>query len=68
MHSYVHFFETNGEWQTIEILFEELRPTFRGRTLNLPEFAGEQIEEIGLLIGNKKEEDFKIKIRTISLQ
>ncbi len=68
MHSYVHFFETNGEWQTIEIPFEELRPTFRGRTLNLPEFAGDQIEEIGLLIGNKKQEDFKIKIRTISLR
>ncbi len=68
MHSYVHFFETNGDWQTVEIPFEKLRPTFRGRALNLPEFAGDQIEEIGLLIGNKKEEDFKIKIRTISLQ
>ena len=68
MHSYVHFFETNGDWQTIEIPFEMLRPTFRGRALNLPEFSGDQIEEIGLLIGNKKEEDFKIKIRTISLQ
>lgn len=68
MHSFVHFFETNGDWQTIEIPFEKLRPTFRGRALNLPEFAGDQIEEIGLLIGNKKEEDFKIKIRTISLQ
>jgi len=68
MHSYVHFFETNGEWQKIEIPYKKLRPAFRGRTLNLPEYAGDQIEEIGLLIGNKKEEDFSIHIRTISLQ
>lgn len=68
MHSYVHFFETNGEWQSIEIPFEKLRPAFRGRTLNLPQYAGDQIEEIGLLIGNKSEEDFKIRIRTITLQ
>lgn len=68
MHSYVHFFETNGEWQSIEIPFEKLRPAFRGRTLNLPQYAGDQIEEIGLLIGNKSEEDFKLRIRTITLQ
>lgn len=68
MHSYVHFFETTGEWQTVVIPFEKLRPAFRGRTLNLPEYAGDQIEEIGLLIGNKNEEDFAIKIRKISLQ
>jgi hypothetical protein len=68
MHSYVHFFETHGDWQTIEIPFDELVPAFRGRPMNLPDFAGDQIEEIGLLVGNKKEEDFQIRIRTISLQ
>ena len=68
MHSHVHFFQTNGEWQRIEIPFEDLRPTFRGRTMNLPKYAGDQIEEIGLLIGNKQEEDFEIRIRSISLQ
>ena len=68
MHSHVHFFETNGEWEKIEIPFEALRPTFRGRTLNMPKYAGDQIEEIGLLIGNKNEEDFQLRIRTISLQ
>ncbi len=68
MHSYVRFFETSGEWETIEIPFAELRPAFRGRKLNLPNFEGNQIAEVGLLIGNKKEEDFKIRIRTISLQ
>ena len=68
MHSYVSFFETSGDWENIEIPFEELKPAFRGRRLNLPNFDGNQIEEVGLLIGNKKEEDFKILIRTISLQ
>lgn len=68
MHSYVHFFETSEEWQRIEIPFDVLRPAFRGRALNLPQYSGGQIEEIGLLVGNKAEEDFKIQIRTISLQ
>lgn len=68
MHSYVFFFETNEDWQKIEIPFEEMQPAFRGRKLNLPDFDGDQIEEIGLLVGNKKEEDFEIRIRTITLQ
>ncbi len=68
MHSHVHFFQTHGDWERIEIPFEALTPSFRGRTLNLPQFSGNQIEEIGLLIGNKKEEDFEIRIRSITLQ
>lgn len=68
MHSYVYFFETTGDWESIEIPFEKLSPAFRGRSLNLPEYNGNQIEEIGLLIGNKKEENFAIKIRKISLR
>ena len=68
MHSYVHFFETSGEWETVEIPFDSLQPAFRGRKMDLPDFSGNQIEEVGLLIGNKKEEDFKILIRTISLK
>ncbi len=31
-------------------------------------FPGEQLEEIGFLIGNKKEEDFKLAIDHISVE
>jgi hypothetical protein len=68
MHSYVKTFQTSGTWERIEIPFEELEPRFRGRHLNLPPFPADQIEEIGLLIGNKAEEDFQLTIRSISLE
>ena len=68
MHSYVKFFQTTGEWEKIEIYFSDLTPTFRGRILNLPKFSSDTIEEIGILIGNKKEEDFSIQINSITLE
>jgi len=68
MHSYVKTFQTNGEWERVEIPFEELMPKFRGRLLDLPVYAGDQVEEVGLLCGNKKEEDFKLAIRSISVE
>ena len=68
MHSYTRRFETSGEWERIEIPFEDLKPTFRGNKLDLPGYPADQIEEIGLLIGNKKQEEFKLAIRSIGLE
>lgn len=68
MHSYVKTFETTGDWERVEIPFDELLPRFRGRLLDLPAYPAEQIEEIGLLIGNKVEEDFQLAIRSITLE
>ncbi len=67
-HSYIITFETTGNWQTIEIPFSNMIPSFRGRTLNMANFSGDQLEEIGFLIGNKKAEDFKLLIDKISVQ
>lgn len=64
-HSYITYFETNKEWQYIEIPLTELIPNFRGRKLNMPNYNGEQIEEIGFLVGNKKNEHFKLSIASI---
>lgn len=33
--AYISYFETTKEWQTIEIMFSALFPTFRGRKLNM---------------------------------
>lgn len=68
MHSYVKFFETSGEWERIEISFDELIPSFRGRALDLPDYPASQLEEIGLLIGNKTKEDFTLLIRSFTLE
>lgn len=66
-HSFIHYFETTGEMQEIEINFADMYPTFRGRKLDMANFAGEQIVEIAFLIGNKTEEDFVLEIDEISV-
>ena len=67
-HSYTFSFNTNNKWQTIEIPFNSMTPSFRGRTLDMANFPGDYLEEIGFLVGNKKEEDFKLAIDYISVQ
>lgn len=66
-YSYIITFETNGDWQDIEIPLSQMVPSFRGRTLNLPNFSENQIEEIVFLIANKKEERFELLLDTIEL-
>ncbi|KOH46577.1 hypothetical protein NC99_05540 [Sunxiuqinia dokdonensis] len=66
--SYVAYFETTGEWQVIEIPLQELYPAFRGRRLNEPNFQGDSIAEIAFLIGNQKNETFKLELDQVSLR
>ncbi|MEZ5007586.1 MAG: CIA30 family protein [Chitinophagales bacterium] len=67
-YSYITYFETTGDWQTIEIPLKDFYPSFRGRKLNRPNFNSDSIEEIAFLIGNKKNEDFKLMIDSIALK
>ena len=67
-HTYVHYFVTNSTWQHIEIPLADFYPTFRGRTLNIPNYPGEVMEEIAFLIGNKKAEPFQLWIDQVELQ
>lgn len=67
-YSYTTLFDTNGKWQTIEILFNQLKPAFRGRTLDMENYPGNQMEMIAFLIGNKKAETFKLEIDRIELK
>ena len=67
-YAYICDFKTTGEWQTIEIPFGSLYPSFRGRTLNMPNYPGKQLGEIGFLIGNKKAESFALEIDKIGLE
>ena len=67
-YSYVATFTTNGQWQEIEIPLESMIPTFRGRKLDKPNFSGESIEQIAFLIGNKKQENFRLLIDKITLK
>jgi NADH dehydrogenase [ubiquinone] 1 alpha subcomplex assembly factor 1 len=66
-YSYIAYFETTGEWQNVKVNLNKMYPSFRGRKLDMPDFEGGKIEELTLLIGNKKEEDFRIEIDKIQL-
>lgn len=67
-HSYVKYFQTSEEWETIEIDFEDMFPQFRGRVLDMPNFSGEKMCEVAFLIANKKAEKFRLEIDKISLR
>ncbi|NJX16736.1 CIA30 family protein [Tamlana crocina] len=67
-HSYVSYFTTTGEWQTINMALKDLFPRFRGRNLSIPKFSGEAIEELGFLLANKKTENFTLLLESICFQ
>lgn len=67
-YSYIAYFETTGEWQTVVVPLKEMYPSFRGRKLNQPGFSNDSIEEISFLIGNKKAEKFQLQIDKVILK
>lgn len=67
-HSYIHTFTSKKSWETITIPFEKMKPFFRGDALKLPNFHGDYLAQIAILIGNNKEEDFSLEIDYISLK
>jgi NADH dehydrogenase [ubiquinone] 1 alpha subcomplex assembly factor 1 len=67
-YSYIYEFQTTNDWQTIEIPINELYASFRGRTLNFPNYNGDSLEEIAFLIGNKENESFQLMIDKIEIK
>ncbi len=67
-YSYISYFESKQEWTDIEIPLKTMSPAFRGRKLDIPNYDADFIEEIAFLIGNKKEERFKLEINKIMLK
>ena len=65
---YIILFATTGEWQTLELPFDKMVPSFRGQLLNRPPFPGTSMLEIGFLIGNKKAESFALELDEILIQ
>lgn len=67
-YSYITVFQTSGDWQLVEINLSQMYPAFRGRRLNLDNFSSNFIEEIAILIGNKKPQRFQLEIDKIYLE
>jgi NADH dehydrogenase [ubiquinone] 1 alpha subcomplex assembly factor 1 len=66
-YNYSKSFKTTNSKQTIVIPLNELVAQFRGRKLNKGNFNYDQIGELGILIGNKRNEEFKLEIINIEL-
>ena len=68
-HSYASTFSTknNGDWETIMIPFKSMEATYRGEVIDVPNYNGENVVEMQLLIGNKKEENFEILVKSIAV-
>jgi hypothetical protein len=67
-HSYKYEFPTSGKWETIVIPLNDMRPTYRGYTPDLPNFESVFLSQIGFLIANKKAEKFELRIGEIWLE
>ena len=66
-YSYVIPFKTSTEWETITIALNDMYPSFRGRKLAMDNFRDDYFEQITFLIGNKKNETFRLIIDSIVL-
>ena len=66
-YSYIIPFKTSSEWETITIPIKDMYPSFRGRRLDMHKFNKDYLEQITFLVGNKKNETFKLTIYSILL-
>lgn len=67
-YSYVYSFETSGDWETIEIPLSEMYASWRGMRQDIPNFDQTKIIELAFLIGNKKEEKFRLELDRIEVK
>lgn len=67
-YSYIYEFQTTTAWETIEIPIAALHASFRGRTIDIPNYNGEDLEEIAFIVGNKKNENFQLMIDKIEVK
>ena len=66
-HSYIYNFKTSGDWETISIPLSDMSPSFRGYSLQIPNFNHNKIEQIGVLKSSKENNTFKLEIKHIYL-
>ncbi len=67
-YSYIYTFSSPEDWATVEVNLKDMRPSFRGRFLDMDNYNHDSIEELTFLIANKKEESFELMIDKIELE
>jgi len=66
-HWYIHPFKTTTSSEIIKIPLKDFIPSYRGKKLKIANFSEDTIQEIAILIGNKKDEDFELIIDKITV-
>ena len=67
--SYGTEFKTeNGQWVEVTVPFEKLSPSWRGRKLDGPPLDLSEVEEIGILLGDKKAGGFTLEVDWIAVK
>ncbi|SDB36593.1 Complex I intermediate-associated protein 30 (CIA30) [Flavobacteriaceae bacterium MAR_2010_188] len=64
-HVYKTEFSTSGEWQTVELNFNDLTPSYHGEDLDIPNYSGKLLAHMAILIGNGREESFEMLVDKI---
>ncbi len=67
-YSYIQYFTTSKEWETLSIPLKDMYPAFRGYQMDMPNFDADKIEEMAILVGNKKAESFELLLDKIWLE
>jgi len=67
-YSYIYTIATKTDWQTIAVDLKDMRPSFRGRFLDMDNFDHDSIEELTFLIANKQKESFELMIDKIEFE
>jgi hypothetical protein len=65
---YVHEFSTGTDWQTVSVPLRTMYPMRRGDRLNRPDYPGQTMSQVRLMIANGKAEDFRLEIEKIWLE
>lgn len=67
-HYYVGDFQTQGDWETVQIPLRDMVPVRRGDPLDLPNFSGETLAQVRIMIANQTRESFHLEIDRIWLE
>lgn len=67
-HSYAYDFETRGEWEEIVVPFADMYPIRHGDRLDRPNYPGQILARVQILVGNGKAESFRLEIDRIWLK
>ncbi len=62
------FSTEDGKWTEVEIPFANLSPTWRGEKLDGPPLDISRVEEVGILIGDKKAGEFGIEVDWVAVE